>query len=223
MAFGKALEMTLVQKIARFAREPFLEKTETISHFYWLVKSQMYYRCFFKSIGSRSRLLKPLRLKEVQNVSIGMNVLIHKHCWLQTNPGYHACPEIVIGNGSIIGNFNHITCVDRVQIGEKVLTADGVFITDHGHNYKNPYEPIIDQGIAMGRPVSIGHGSWLGENAIVMSCRIGRNCVIGANAVVISDIPDYSVAVGSPARVVRSFSPESNTWERTSLGIVPSS
>ena len=206
--------MKLYQKLSRFNREPLIEKFETISNWYWLLKTQFYYRRFFRHIGARSKIIRPLRVKNVEYISIGDSVMIHKHCWLQTQRISDQAPELAIGNGCVIGNFNHITCVRSVHLEDKVLTADGVFITDHGHQYNDPHVPIVDQGIVAHGPVRIGTGSWLGESVAVMSCRIGRNCVIGANSVVLSDIPDYSVAVGAPARVVRRFNPETKAWER---------
>jgi acetyltransferase-like isoleucine patch superfamily enzyme len=71
-------------------------------------------------------------------------------------------------------------------------------------------QPVISKG-----PVAIGSGSWLGENVSVLSCRIGRNCVVGANAVVTRDIPDFCVAVGIPARVIRRFNQQTGKWEKT--------
>jgi len=209
--------MSLVRRIVAFAREPMIEKTETISHWYWLLKTQGYYRRFFKKIGAGSRIIKPLRLKNVENIEIGAGVMVHKSCWLQTEMPFNKPAKLSIGDGCVIGNFNHITCVDSLLIEEKVLTADGVFISDHAHDYRDPARPILEQGIQPGRPVVIGSGSWLGENVVVMSCRIGRNCVIGANSVVLSDIPDYSVAVGAPARVVRRFNQQTKCWERTEM------
>ena len=63
-----------------------------------------------------------------------------------------------------------------------------------------------DQGVDRIAPVRIGRGAWLGENAVIMpGVTVGRGAVIGANAVVREDVPDYSVAVGVPARVIRTF------------------
>jgi len=210
--------MSLARKVVGLSREPLIEKTETISHWYWLLKTQFYYRRFFKQIGPRSRIIKPLRLKNVEHITIGPRVLVHKHCWFHTEMLLSKFPELSIGEGCVIGNFNHITCVESVRIEDNVLTADRVFITDHGHAYQDPDRPIIGQGIVAGGPVTIGSGSWIGEGVAIMSSRIGRNCVIGANSVVLNDIPDYSVAVGAPARVVRRFNAQTNSWERLSRG-----
>jgi acetyltransferase-like isoleucine patch superfamily enzyme len=93
--------------------------------------------------------------------------------------------------------------------------ARNVYISDHAHAYENLDMPIMHQGIDSIAPVSIGRNTWLGENAVVLpGVTIGQHCVIGANAVVNTSIPDFSVAVGAPARVVRQFNKNSGQWER---------
>ena len=208
------MRLNVCQRLRRFAAVPLMEKTERASDWYWLLKTQSYYRLFFRHIGARSRIIRPLQLGGVEHISIGEEVSIHQQCWLQTFPIMNRPPEMVVDRGCVIGNFNHITCVDRVHLEERVLTADRVFISDHGHRYDDPHVPIVDQGIVSRGPVTIGKGTWIGENAVVMSCRIGQNCVIGANAVVVSDIPDFSVATGVPAKVIRTYSSESKEWKR---------
>lgn len=210
--------MNLPSKISAFMAEPLMEKTETLSHWYWLLKTQFYYRCFFKHIGHGSRILKPLRMKNVASITLGERVLVHKYCWLQTQIISGTIPNLTIGDGCVIGNFNHITCTQEVRIEEHVLTADRVFITDHSHQYEDTALPIISQGLVQGGPVTIGSGTWLGENVAVLSCNIGKHCVIGANSVVIHDVPDYSVAAGIPARVIRQYNLTSKTWESVRSG-----
>jgi acetyltransferase-like isoleucine patch superfamily enzyme len=166
-------------------------------------------------LGRRSIIFKPIALTNPQNIHIGYDVAIHSHGWLLTMslPGRQP-PKLVIGDGSDIGNFNHITCVNHVEIGAKVLTADGVHISDNSHGYENPALPIMDQAVLSKGPVIIGAGTWIGENVSVLSCRIGRNCVIGANAVVTKDIPDFCVVAGVPGRVIKQFYSKSSTWKR---------
>jgi acetyltransferase-like isoleucine patch superfamily enzyme len=81
--------------------------------------------------------------------------------------------------------------------------ADWVYICDFDHVTENIHVPIKDQGIVKG-PVRIGPDTWIGTKVSVLrGTRIGRGCVLGAHSVVRGDIPDYAIAVGSPARVVR--------------------
>lgn len=115
-----------------------------------------------------------------------------------------------------------------IEIGEGVLTGPHVFIADHNHNYEDPYLPIYEQGVKASKDthISIGAGTWIGTNvAIVGNISIGKNCVIGANSVVTKDIPDYSVAVGIPAKVIKYYDFEIEKWVRktdTDLSEIPS-
>jgi len=77
------------------------------------------------------------------------------------------------------------------------------------HAFEDGSRAVLDQGITRVAPVEIADGAWLGENVVVgPGVRIGRGAVIGANAVVLEDVPDFAVAVGAPARVVRRFAGE---------------
>jgi acetyltransferase-like isoleucine patch superfamily enzyme len=72
----------------------------------------------------------------------------------------------------------------------------------------------MDQPVTFTRKVEIGSGSWIGENACIIGAKVGENSVIGANSVVTKDIPDYCVAVGIPARVIRKYNREKKVWEK---------
>jgi acetyltransferase-like isoleucine patch superfamily enzyme len=88
------------------------------------------------------------------------------------------------------------------------LLARNVYIADHRHAFEDTGRAVLAQGIEGVAPVEIGDGAWLGENVVVCpGVRIGRGAVVGGNAVVTADIPDFAVAVGVPARVVRTFGP----------------
>lgn len=110
-----------------------------------------------------------------------------------------------IGQGSEIGERCRISIANSLNMGEKVLLSPNVYITDCDHEYRNLEAPVIDQGIVQkGQTVSIGDGSYIGINAVIVgNVKIGKHCVIGANSVVTKDVPDYCVAVGSPARVIK--------------------
>jgi acetyltransferase-like isoleucine patch superfamily enzyme len=80
-----------------------------------------------------------------------------------------------------------------------------VFISDNDHSYSDLDLPIIQQPIKFKKNVSIGSGSWIGENVCIIGASIGRNCVIGANSVVTKDVPDFSVVAGNPAKVIKTI------------------
>lgn len=120
-----------------------------------------------------------------------------------------------IGKESEIGERCRISIVNSLDIGEKVLLSPNVYITDCDHEYRNRDVPVIDQGIVQrGQKVAIGEGSYIGINAVIVgNIKIGKHCVIGANSVVTKDVPDYCVAVGSPAKILKRYNLKSQLWE----------
>jgi len=112
-------------------------------------------------------------------------------------------PVVRIGDRCLIGRGSGIVGHLAIDIGDDVWTGHYVYITDQNHGYDDPRQPISKQSQPE-RPVIIGDGSWLGHGTVVLpGAHIGRHVVIGANSVVTGEIPDYSIAVGAPARVVR--------------------
>lgn len=161
----------------------------------------------FARFGRRSVIEPPLRVDGERRIVVGDDVYIGANSWLQTLP-----PEedvaIEIGDGTSIAGNCVISAARSIVLGRKVLVARGVYISDHVHAFDDPGAAILDQGIDGIAPVSIGDGAWLGENVVVTpGVAIGRGAVIGANAVVLEDVPDRAVAVGVPARVVRTLAP----------------
>lgn len=187
---------------------------------YTRIKNSLYCRIFrllnkskFNFFGEKSNILFPLNINGFCNISIGNNVTVSYKTWLAALPHTKAntC-ELKIGSGTCIGNFNHIYATNSIVIGENVLTADKVYISDNSHSYEDIKAPIIHQPIKQISKVIIGDGTWLGENVCVIGAKIGKNCVIGANSVVTKDIPDYCVAVGTPAKVIKQYCFETNKW-----------
>ena len=118
---------------------------------------------------------------------------------------------VVIGDRCLIGRNSGIVGHFSVEIGNDVWTGHHVYVTDQNHGYEDPTRPISLQ-TQPERAVRIGDGSWIGHGAVILpGVTIGRHVVVGANSVVTSDIPDFSVAVGSPARVIRQL--RDGKWE----------
>lgn len=108
-----------------------------------------------------------------------------------------------IGDKVVLGKDNVVNAYLDVEIGASTLIADWVYITDFDHRYADVTVPIKDQGIVKS-PVRIGPDCWIATKVTVLrGTRVGRGCVLGAHAVVKGDVPEGSIAVGAPARVVR--------------------
>ncbi len=106
-----------------------------------------------------------------------------------------------IGEGSRIGIGNVL--IGPIKIGKNCLTAQYIVISGLNHNYQDTTRPILEQGVST-KQVTLKDGCWIGANCtIVAGVTIGKNAVVGAGSVVTKDVPDYAVAVGNPAKVVK--------------------
>ncbi|MGE9313494.1 hypothetical protein ACLOAU_17720 [Niabella sp. CJ426] len=128
---------------------------------------------------------------------------------------------ISIGKNFQMNDYVHIAAVEKITIGENVLIASKVFITDCAHgNYggggihSHPDEPPANRKW-ISKPVIIRDNVWLGEFVSVLpGVTIGKGTIVGSNSVVSKSLPDHVIAVGSPARPIKKFNFESNTWEK---------
>ena len=142
-------------------------------------------------------------------IHIGAHTMIGPQVTLSAGmvPG-QACitdPVVSIGDRCLIGKGSGIVGHLRIEIGDDVWTGHHVYVTDQNHGYRDVDLPISRQSMPE-RPVRIGNGSWLGHGCIVLpGAQVGNHVVVGANSVVTGTLPDFCVAVGSPARVVRRY------------------
>lgn len=117
--------------------------------------------------------------------------------------------RVVIGEGCFLNLGVMVAAQGLVEIGDHCMFANGCFVTDANHRFSDLTMPITWQGFDSKGPTRIGDNVWCGANVVITSgVTVGERCVIGANSVVTKDLPPYSIAAGSPARVLRSFAPE---------------
>lgn len=166
----------------------------------------------FKSFGKRSKMVSPMTLRGEKYMEVGDDVYVAHSVYMAVDTRYPG--HLRIEDGCHIGHLNHIVSASSIVIEKDVLTADRVTILDASHQYHDITLPIVKQPLEKFRQVTIGEGSWLGENVCVLSASIGKHCVIGANSVVVDDIPDYSIAVGVPARVIKQYNKLTKSWEK---------
>ena len=165
----------------------------------------------FGAFGEGSIICFPATsLMNERFIEIGENTMIGPHVALSAGmaPGQECLsqPVVRIGDRCLIGRGSGIVGHFSIDIGDDVWTGHHVYITDQNHGYDNIDIPISQQSMPE-KPVRIGSGSWLGHGTVVLpGADIGEHVVIGANSVVTGSIPSFSVAVGAPARVVKSMS-----------------
>lgn len=149
-----------------------------------------------------------VRFYRPEHISIGEGSVLHRHILMEVTRGNKdAAPKIVVGKNCHIGEYNHFSSNEYIEIGDGLLTGRYVLITDNSHGLvrggdKNipPHERII---VSKG-PIVIGKNVWLGDCvAIMANVKIGDGAIVAAHSVVTHDVPPFSLVAGVPARVVK--------------------
>jgi acetyltransferase-like isoleucine patch superfamily enzyme len=166
-----------------------------------------------KKVGENFIVASPLYLLGGKNISIGNNVSFDQRLRLDTIDEFlddRFTPEIRIGNNVSIQKDCHIGAINKIIIGNNVLLASKVYISDHSHGATTADAiklPPSKRKLYSKGPVIIEDNVWLGEGVVVLpGVTIGENSIIGANAVVTKSIPKNCVAGGNPARIIREIS-----------------
>ena len=106
---------------------------------------------------------------------------------------------------------------DKMRQSEKMRTVTSTGFLNETEQGILEESLLPEQGISMkpNASVEIGEGSWIGTKAVIVGdVKIGRHCVIGAGSVVTKDVPDYSIVVGSPAKVIKHYDFTKGEWVR---------
>jgi acetyltransferase-like isoleucine patch superfamily enzyme len=118
--------------------------------------------------------------------------------------------DVIIGKRARVGLGD--TLIGPVFIGDDVRLAQNVVLSGLNHIYQDITIPIHFQGVTTA-PIVIGDETWVGANVVIVAgVTIGRHSVIAAGSVVTKNVPDYSVVVGNPARIIKKYNPESGNW-----------
>lgn len=179
----------------------------------------------FGSFGEGSAICFPYggHVNE-RHIHIGAGTMIGPGATLSAGwgPGHPNLPDVVvrIGDRCLIGRGSSVIGHKLIEIGNDVWTGYDVRIADMNHGYEDTTQPISRQWQPED-PIHIGDGTWLGHHVVVLpGVTIGRHVTVGAGSVVTHDLPDYSVAVGVPAKVVRQLGDDGN-WDRVQAGSKP--
>jgi acetyltransferase-like isoleucine patch superfamily enzyme len=120
--------------------------------------------------------------------------------------------DVLIGDRTRIGISN--TIIGPVKVGNDVRLAQNVVLSGLNHNYTDTDSPIHAQGVST-KQIVIEDESWIGANVVIVpGVTVGKHCVVAGGSVVTKDIPEYSVAAGNPARILKQYNFETKTWEK---------
>ncbi len=157
-------------------------------------------------------------------MKIGEDFTAGEGLWLESILQYRDqkfAPQIIIGNNVSVSHWSTITATNYVEIGDNVLIASKVLITDHNHGAYNgggnsPTVPPKLRPLDAARRTIIEKNVWLGDGVVVTAgSKVGESSVIGANSVVCGEIPPYTIAAGSPAKAIKRYDCEIGQWIRS--------
>ncbi len=183
--------------------------SETISTGVALIFTKLFY--------NKARLIRrPIYIRGKSSLSYSAGFTTGHFCRFDLPGGEKK--TLTIGENCQIGDNVHIAAYESVVIGNNVLMASKIYISDTSHGDYSGSNQSLPSGPPNSRPlitkkVKIGDNVWIGENVCILSgVTIGDGCIIGANSVVTKDIPQNCIATGSPAKVIKIFNKEKEMW-----------
>lgn len=174
--------------------------------------NKLYNRVFLQKyniFADYSSYILGLKYMKIGSITIG------RYCRIEIITDYNGKkmnPQLIVGKNVNVNDRVHIGCVNYIQIGDDCLFASNIYISDHNHgiykgdNKSSIYQKVVDRDLDYDKTVIIGKNVWLGEGvAVLPGAIIGDNSIIGSNAVVCGKIPENSIAVGVPAKVIKTL------------------
>lgn len=159
----------------------------------------------------------PLYIRGRRSFVIGKNLTLGHSCRFDLEGDKKT---LFVGSDCEFGDNTHIVAHQKVEIGDNVLVASKVFITDTDHGcYKNDGQDSPKthpkERKLVSKSVAIGNNVWIGENVVILpGSTIGNGCIIGANSVVSGSFHDGCMIVGAPAKVIKEWDDEEGVWKR---------
>ena len=168
---------------------------------------------------SHKGLHKSVKFREPEFIKLGNSCTIgensYLYCWRTYK--YKDIIQQVHGSITIGDNFRAtrnltIQACGDLRIGDNVLIASNVFICDYNHGTDDVEDSYLNNELTLS-PVEICDGVWIGQGVYILpGVTIGRNSIIGAGSVVTKSIPEYCIAVGNPAKVIKCYNSEEKCW-----------
>jgi acetyltransferase-like isoleucine patch superfamily enzyme len=167
---------------------------------------------FFHKKGKGARIRRRVRMDVLpfNKFELGDRSVIEDFSTINNGVG-----DVYIGHDTFVGMSNVL--IGPIHIGNNIIMAQNIVASGLNHIYEDISQPIVKQNVSTAL-ITIGDDSWIAANVVITAgVGIGKHCVIAAGAVVTKNIPDYSVAAGNPARVIKQYDHVSGTWARVGV------
>ncbi len=187
--------------------------------------SQIFYLsyCKFRTlfIFPNARIIRfPIDIRGKKYIQVSKGFTTGVGCRIEAYPKTDK-KVLLFGENFQMNDYVHITAMESVKIGNNVLLASKIYISDCSHgsysgdeNDSHPDSIPHDRPLSS-KPVVIEDNVWLGEFVSVLpGVTIGKGSIVGANSVVSKSLPPYVIAVGTPAKPIKQFNFTTNTWEK---------
>lgn len=140
----------------------------------------------------------------IKGVSLGDNVKIGDYTIIRCTGSLKKIGQgFKMGNNCGTGDFCFFGAAGGIDIGNNVIMGQNVRFHSENHNFDRTDIPIKEQGVT-NIGIIVGDDCWIGSGVVFLDgVKVGNGCVIGANTLVNKDIPEYSIAVGNPVKVVK--------------------
>ncbi len=158
---------------------------------------------------------------------IGKNFFAHSNLWIEAIPEYKGqkfSPTITIGDNVSMADAVHISCNNRVHIGNHVLFGSNVFVGDHQHGsyhgkvQSHPLLPPVQRPLSLLGGINIDDHVWIGNNVVIVGViTIGAGAIIAANSVVTHDVLPMTMVAGAPAKPIKIYDAQRNAWLPTAV------
>ncbi|MFM5038902.1 DapH/DapD/GlmU-related protein [Aeromonas veronii] len=176
---------------------------------FWLVRT-LFLKPFLGALGAYSYIGSTTYICGLSRIFIGRKVRIYPNARIESLGG-----NIKIEHNTSIGQNLHLISSNNVFIGQNTTISANVFISDVDHSYDAINVHIMEQPLIKSETI-ISENCFIGYGAVILpGSTLGKQCIVGANSVVRGHFPDYSVIVGSPAKVIKRYNVTTMRWQRT--------
>lgn len=174
-----------------------------------------------KLLFPEARIIRfPIDVRGKRSIKISKGFTTGRGCRIEAYPKTDQ-QVLFIGENFQMNDYCHITAVEKVIIGNNVLLASKIYISDSSHGsyagneFDSSPDTIPHDRPLVTKPVIIEDNVWLGEFVSVLpGVTIGKGTIVGANSVVSKSLPSYVIAVGAPAKPIKKFNFTTNIWEK---------